>query len=336
MTQEQVVPGAGDARLQALAAWLLEQGVEADVLEPASSDASFRRYFRVRTGGGSRIVMDAPPPREDCRPFVQVADLMRDAGVHVPEVLAQDLERGFLLLSDLGRHTYLDVLSADNAAELYSLAVDALLRWQVASREGVLPEYDEALLRREMALFPEWYLERHLGLRLPASERDELERYVAALVERALAQPRVFVHRDYMPRNLMISNPMPGVLDFQDAVYGPVSYDPVCLFMDAFISWPADQVGEWLADYWRRAGIAGVPVPTRCEQFLSDCRWMGVQRHLKVIGIFARIRHRDGKPRYLEDVGRFFDYLSQAAEAEPELRGLMSLVAHWRKQAGNP
>ncbi len=334
MEQEQIVPRAGNARMQALADWLEDQGIVADVLEPASSDASFRRYFRVRTAGGNRIVMDAPPTQEDCRPFVKVAELMRKAGVHVPEVLAADLERGFLLLTDLGRHTYLDVLSEDNADELYSLAVDALLRWQAASRKRTLPDYDESLLRRELNLFPEWYLERHLGLRPANGERELLERYMDALVQRALDQPAVFVHRDYMPRNLMVSNPMPGVLDFQDAVYGPVSYDPVCLFMDAFISWPAARVTGWLEDYWQKARDAGIPVPERRDRFLSDCRWMGVQRHLKVIGIFARIRHRDGKPRYLEDVGRFFAYLEQAAAAEPELRELLDLVAYWRRQGG--
>lgn len=330
----QNVSETADQRLVQLEAWLADLGIGHDGLEPASSDASFRRYFRLRTPQGSRIVMDAPPPQEDCRPFVRVAGMMRSAGLHVPEVLAQDLECGFLLLSDLGRHTYLDVLSEGNARELYSLAMDALLLWQAASRPGELPAYDEALLRRELQLFPDWYLGRHLEVQPEDREQARWNACVDRLVERALEQPQVYVHRDYMPRNLMISKPMPGVLDFQDAVYGPVSYDPVCLFMDAFISWPAPQVDAWLADYWQRARAVGIPVPERRERFLSDCRWMGVQRHLKVIGIFARIRYRDGKPRYLDDAGRFLAYLGQAAAAEPELRDLLNLIESWRRRGG--
>ncbi len=330
----QKVSGAADQRRAQLEDWLVRLGVSHDGLEPASSDASFRRYFRLRTPDGSRIVMDAPPPQEDCRPFVRVAGMMHAAGLHVPQVLAQDLERGFLLLTDLGRQTYLDVLDQANAESLYSPAVDALLRWQGAGRPGELPEYDAALLRRELQLFPDWYLARHLGLQMEDWEQALWEAYVERLVNRALNQPQVPVHRDFMPRNLMISDPLPGVLDFQDAVYGPVSYDPVCLFMDAFISWSPEQVTGWLEDYWRRAGEAGVPVPGDRERFLADCRWMGVQRHLKVIGIFARIRHRDGKPRYLEDADRFFTYLDVAAAAEPELRDLVDLIRHWRSRGG--
>ncbi|MCC5858670.1 MAG: phosphotransferase [Ectothiorhodospiraceae bacterium] len=328
----QNVSGAADQRLAQLEQWLTGLGVSHGGLEPASSDASFRRYFRLRTPEGSRVAMDAPPPREDCGPFVRIAAMMDEAGLHVPQVLARDLERGFLLLSDLGRHTYLDVLSEANAAGLYSLAVDALLSWQRASRPGVLPDYDDALLRRELQLFPDWYLARHLRLRPTAREQAVWDTYVDRLVERARGQPQVYVHRDFMPRNLMVSNPMPGVLDFQDAVYGPVSYDPVCLFMDAFISWPAERVTGWLCDYWQRAQAAGVPVPDDRERFLTDCRWMGVQRHLKVVGIFARIRYRDGKPRYLEDAERFFTYLEEAAAAESELCGLVELIAAWRRR----
>ncbi len=293
---------------------------------PASSDASFRRYFRYLHGGRSVIAMDAPPDREDCRPFVQVAQLLQRAGVHVPAVLAQDLERGFLLLQDLGRETYLDVLDEHNADALFDDALGALLALQQAP-PGPLPRYDEALLRRELELFAQWYLQRHLGLTLDARWRTVLERSFRLLIDSALAQQCVLVHRDYMPRNLMRSDPNPGVLDFQDAVIGPISYDPVCLFRDAFISWPEQRVAGWLQTYWQRARAAGLPVPDQFEAFQRDCDWMGAQRHLKVIGIFARIRYRDGKPAYFEDIPRFLDYLAQVAERYRELAPLRELLA---------
>ncbi|MCP1672977.1 aminoglycoside/choline kinase family phosphotransferase [Natronocella acetinitrilica] len=320
------------SREAALRAWVescLDSAI--DVLEPASSDASFRHYFRLRHQGVSYIIMDAPPAHEDVKPFMHVAGLMQQAGLNVPVIHAADVEQGFLLLSDLGRHTYLEVLSESNADALYSLAIDALVDWQAASRPDQLPPYDEALLRRELALFPDWYLAKHLEITPDAAEAAQLEQVCSRLVEHALSQPRVYVHRDYMPRNLMVSKPMPGVLDFQDAVYGPVSYDPVCLFMDAFISWPAERVEGWLETYHHRALAAGVPVPGDAAEFLSCCRWMAVQRHLKVLGIFARIRHRDGKPRYLEDAPRFFAYLDWAIAGEPELAPLGELLARWRR-----
>ena len=326
-------PRAG--REAALRAWVeAELGAPVEVLENASSDASYRRYFRLRHGGESHVVMDAPPEHENIEPFIRVAALLREAGLHVPAIRAADTGRGFLLLSDLGRHTYLDVLSGSNADALYSLAMDALVQWQAASSPGVLPPYDATLLRRELALFPDWYLGRHLEVRPDGAELAALEGVFDRLVEQALAQPRVYVHRDFMPRNLMISRPMPGVLDFQDAVYGPVSYDPVCLFMDAFISWPTERVEAWLEAYRRRAAAAGVPVPDNPQRFLSQCRWMAVQRHLKVLGIFARIRYRDGKPHYLEDAPRFFEYLDWAVAGEPELVPLGELLAGWRGGVG--
>src|SRR5690606_2694437 len=236
----------------------------------ASSDASFRRYFRWEGDGRSLIVMDAPPPQEDCRPFVKIAGLLAAAGVHVPQVLAADLERGFLLLSDLGRQTYLDVIDADNADRLFADAIDALLTFQRQPLQVPMPLYDEALLRRELQLFPEWYVQRHLGCTFEDAQQDAWERICRTLIDSALAQPRVLVHRDYMPRNLMLSEPNPGVLDFQDAVLGPVSYDITSLFKDAFLSWPLARVDAWLERYWQRACEAGIAVPQRFEDFLRD------------------------------------------------------------------
>ena len=278
-------------------------------LAPASADASFRRYFRVTHAAGTHIAMDAPPEREDCRPFVQVAGLMQTAGLHVPEIVAADTDQGFLLLSDLGHTTYLQALTADNADVLFGDAITALIAWQSASRPGLLPPYDRALLQREMALFPDWYVQRHLGIALTDTQSATLTQIMDLLADSALAQPAVFVHRDYMPRNLMISKPNPGVLDFQDAVYGPITYDVVSLFRDAFISWPEARVLDWTVRYWEQARHAGLPVDADFGAFYRAFEWMGLQRHLKVLGIFARIRHRDGKPAYLEDAPRFLHYV---------------------------
>jgi aminoglycoside/choline kinase family phosphotransferase len=312
---------AEQARLWALAALGLSEAGFA----PASADASFRRYFRVSSPEGSWIVMDAPPQQEDCGPFLRVAALLRAAGVHVPAVLAEDLQQGFLLLSDLGRQTYLDALDARNADALFSDAIDALILWQKSSRPDVLPPYDDALLRRELKLFPDWFIVRHLGRTLSDAQAHALATVDDLLVRSALAQPRVFVHRDYMPRNLMRSSPNPGVLDFQDAVYGPVTYDLVCLFKDAFLSWPAERVDGWIAQYRERAIAAGVPVGDDPEVFRHALDLMGVQRHLKVLGIFARILHRDGKPKYIADAPRFVGYIRAVAARYPELSPLQEL-----------
>lgn len=332
-----------DARLEGLKAWLEEclpvvcaaRGWAlpgAARLTPASSDASFRRYFRWEDGGRSLIVMDAPPPQEDCRPFVRVAGLLAAAGVHVPQILAADLERGYLLLPDLGRQTYLDVLDTDNADALFEDALRALVAFQRLPVEGLLPDYDAAVLHRELQLFPDWYLARHLGVTLEGAALAAWERICARLVDSALAQPRVLVHRDYMPRNLMLSTPNPGVLDFQDALFGPVSYDVTCLFKDAFLSWPQDRVDAWLQRYWQLAQDAGIPLPESFAAFQQACDLMGVQRHLKVIGIFARICHRDGKPKYLGDVPRFFAYLDEVIARRPELAELGELLASLPKE----
>lgn len=295
-------------------------------LTPASADASFRRYFRVTFADRSLIVMDAPPQQEDCRPFVRVAALMAAAGVHVPAVLAQDLERGFLLLSDLGNTTYLSILREDNADGLFRDAIDALIRWQLASRADVLPPYDEALLRRELDLFPDWYISRHLDIRLTAEQKFSLDTVFRLIMASNLAQPKVFVHRDYMPRNLMLAEPNPGVLDFQDAVHGPISYDVASLFRDAFISWSEEQVLDWTARYWEKARRARLPVNADFGEFYRDLEWMGLQRHLKVLGIFARICHRDGKPAYIRDAPRFLAYVRNVGRRYGALAPLLQLL----------
>jgi len=295
-------------------------------LEPASADASFRRYFRVRAAGTSLIVMDAPPGHEDCRPFVRVARLLAAAGVHVPRVIAEDLEQGFLLLSDLGTTSYLHALNDSSADALFCDAIDALLRWQLASRPDVLPPYDEALLTREMKLFPEWYLQRHLGYTLNPAQQRTLAAVFALILDNNLAQPAVYVHRDYMPRNLMVCEPNPGVLDFQDAVYGPITYDVASLFRDAFVSWDEERMLDWTARYWEKAKRAGLPVDSDFGSFYRDVEWMGLQRHLKVLGIFARLHYRDGKRGYLEDTPRFVGYVRAVAGRYHALRPLLTLL----------
>ncbi|MBI3093930.1 MAG: phosphotransferase [Rhodocyclales bacterium] len=298
-------------------------------LAPASADASFRRYFRARLNDGTtRIVMDAPPANEDCRPWLHVQQLFRAAGAHVPEVLAQDLGRGFLLLSDLGDATYLQALDADNAAPLYADAVAALVKIQLASRPGALPEYDAALLRRELDLFPEWFLAKHHGMVLSDSERQALEAVFGRILAVNLAEPKVFVHRDYHSRNLMridgVGNP--GIIDFQDAVYGPLSYDMVSLLKDAYVEWDEDLALDWLVRYWEQARKAGLPVAADFGEFFRDYEWMGVQRHLKVLGIFARLYHRDGKDGYLKDLPLVARYLRKACERYGELSPLRKLL----------
>ncbi|MDP9142090.1 MAG: phosphotransferase [Pseudomonadota bacterium] len=300
---------------------------------PASADASFRRYFRVVRGAQSWIVMDAPPDRENLEPFIAIARLSEAAGLNAPKVLAEDRERGYLLLSDLGRQTFLHVLTAENADPLMQDAISALICWQLASREGVLPAYDAAMLQRELDLFPDWYVGRHLARTLSVVQRASLTQIEQQLIASALAQPKVYVHRDYMPRNLMVSTPSPGVLDFQDAVYGPISYDVVSLFRDAFMSWPAERVEQWMRLYWQQATAAGLPVDASFDDFRRAADWMGLQRHLKVIGIFARIQHRDGKPQYLADVPRFIRYVREVAGKYPELAALVALFDQLGMQA---
>ena len=330
-----------DVRLQHLKVWLDEQlailfadqgwgAVPPATLTAASSDASFRRYFRWEGAGRSFVVMDAPPPQENCKPFVDIAFLLAKSGINVPKIYAEDLERGFLLLNDLGNKTYLDVIDGENADALFSDALQALLAFQQLPMVAPLPSYDVALLRRELELFPEWYVKRELGIEFDAAQQQQWQSISELLIDSALAQPKVLVHRDYMPRNLMLSEPNPGVLDFQDAVYGPVTYDITCLFKDAFLSWPEERVRGWLESYWQQASALDIPVQADFEDFLRASDLMGVQRHLKVIGIFARICHRDGKPRYLADVPRFFAYIEAVIARRPELADLQALLASLR------
>ncbi|HXC39414.1 MAG TPA: phosphotransferase [Burkholderiales bacterium] len=310
-------------------AWLAAelQGASFSVA-PASDDASFRRYFRVEFDDGrdSRIVMDAPPDKEDCRPFVKVARLFAAAGVHVPEIIAENLPEGFLLLSDLGPSTYLSALNAHNADTLYREALAALIAIQKASRTGVLPDYDRALLERELNLFPEWYVARQHGAQLDAQQAATLKAAFGLLLANNLAQPRVYVHRDYHSRNLMVCNPNPGILDFQDAVYGPITYDLVSLLRDAYIAWEEDQVLDWCIRYWEAARKAGLPVAADFGDFYRDFEWMGAQRQLKVLGIFARLAHRDGKDRYLADQPLVMKYLRATCERYRELGPLARVL----------
>jgi aminoglycoside/choline kinase family phosphotransferase len=335
-------------RQQQLTDWLhgLYPGAAFE-LSPASADASFRRYFRaVFADGTSRVVMDAPPEHEDCRPFLHIAGLFERAGTHVPHVYAQDLEQGFLLLSDLGNTTYLQALDAQNARELYVAATDALIRIQLASRESELPAYDEALLRRELDLFPEWYVARHLGVALSDQQRERLETVFRRILDNNLAQPRVYVHRDYHSRNLMHVESVPhdfpgasdiainpGILDFQDAVYGPITYDLASLFKDAYVKWEEEEVMDWLIRYWEKARKAGLPVHADFGDFYRDYEWMGVQRHVKVLGIFARLYHRDGKDGYLKDMPLVFEYLYRACTRYVDLKPLQVLLEQLHPEA---
>jgi aminoglycoside/choline kinase family phosphotransferase len=316
-----------DDRFRALDAWLRARLSGAPFrIERASTDASFRRYFRVFLDDRTLIAMDAPPAREDSRPFVKVAGLLREAGLNAPIILEADIEQGFLLVTDLGTRSYLDALEEGDPRPLFADAATALVHWQAASKPGVLPEYDEALLRRELALFPDWYVARHLGVELTQAQRESLEGVFRVVVARNLAEPRVYVHRDFMPRNLMVASPNPGILDFQDAVHGPISYDIACLYRDAFLSWDEETVLDGTIRYWQKAREAKLPVRADFADFWRDVEWMGLQRHLKVLGIFARLAHRDGKAGYVEDTPRFLGYVRHAVSRYDELAPLGRLL----------
>ena len=298
-------------------------------LTTASADASFRRYFRVHLNGSDTtlIAMDAPPEQESCAPFVQVAELFAKAGLNVPEVIAQDLEQGFLLVSDLGNATYLSALNDKTATNLYRDANLALIKLQLASQPNVLPNYDAALLNREMRLFPDWYIAQHLQTILDDKQKAVLQKTFDVLTANILAQGQVYVHRDYHSRNLMVTDEgNPGVLDFQDAVYGAITYDLVSLLKDAYIAWQEEQVIDWLVRYWQEARKAGLPVPTDFSEFYRDFEWMGAQRHIKVLGIFARLSHRDGKDGYLKDMPLVMDYLRRVCGRYIELRPMLKLL----------
>jgi hypothetical protein len=314
-------------RLQALERWVSQElGADSFDIAPASADASFRRYFRVTRQGANYIVMDAPPAHEDCRPFVKVARLFADAGVHVPRVLAQDLQQGFLLLSDLGDTTYLSALNPATARNLYLDANDALIRIQQASRPGVLPEYDRTLLLRELMLFPEWYVARHLGASMTPQQAGILDTVFGRILANNLAQPQVYVHRDWHSRNLMVSDPNPGILDFQDAVFGPITYDLASIYRDAYIQWDEEMQLDWVIRYWEKARAARLPVGEDFGGFWRDFEWMGAQRHIKVLGIFARLYHRDGKDGYLKDMPLVMHYLRKVCERYDELKPLLFLL----------
>ncbi|MDF1527702.1 MAG: phosphotransferase [Sedimenticola sp.] len=316
-------------RLELLKVWLTDTlGLGPVAIEAASDDASFRRYFRVLMDGEkSRIVMDAPPDREDCHPFVELAGQFGSLGLHVPEVYAADLEQGFILLEDLGSTHYLDVLESETADRLYGDALAALAVIQAVGPSETLPRYDAELLVREMKLFNEWLLGTHLGLALDAPEQAMLDRCYELLIESALEQPQVCVHRDYHSRNLLVSpSPSPGILDFQDAVVGPVTYDLVSLLKDCYIAWPETQVREWAMGYYQLAVQSGILRQQDESHFLRWFDLMGVQRHLKASGIFARLKHRDAKPGYLGDIPRTLGYIVEVAERYPEISGLGELI----------
>jgi N-acetylmuramate 1-kinase len=331
-----------DARLDMAIDWLQTgiRGADAKSwtsIAQASVDASFRRYFRVTDDhGATAIVMDAPPPREDVRPFINMLQMLARGAINVPQLHASDIERGFLLLGDLGETTYLTALTAtvdtNSAAQcdaLFSDAIESLVRLQQISPTSAsmpIAAYDAALLRREIDLFPDWYLGQHVQIELGNDEKNALERCYALLIGNALAQPTVLVHRDYMPRNLMaLPERNPGVLDFQDAVVGPISYDIACLMRDAFISWEEPQIIDWTIRYWQQARAAGLPVREDFSEFYREFEWMGLQRHLKVMGIFARINYRDGKAKYLADTPRFIRYVRHVGQRYAAFSPLVKL-----------
>jgi aminoglycoside/choline kinase family phosphotransferase len=295
------------------------------VLQRASVDAGHRSYWRSSGRGPDRIVMDSPPLLEDVRPWLRMRDLLESGGVRVPRVLARDVEAGFLLLEDLGGPTLGQVLDEANADAYFDAAISQLLKLQAIAVPADMGDFGEALLQRDAGLFEEWFLRRHLGIELECDESDKLEIVQRRLMDNALGQHKVLTHRDFMPRNLMPTTPDLAVLDFQDCVRGPIAYDPISLFKDAFLSWPLDRVDAWLAHYHRRASDAGLRVPP-LAQFLRDADWSGVQRHLKVLGIFSRLHYRDGKSRYLDDVPRFIRYLEEVLPRHPALQPLVELL----------
>jgi aminoglycoside/choline kinase family phosphotransferase len=324
-------------RHRAFAHWIesiaTAHGLRLDTLAQASADASFRRYFRIQSATGSCIVMDAPPPQEDVRPFVQIAQCIRQAGLHGPQVLEGDLQRGFLLLTDLGQRLYLEALQGADAPRADALmrdAIHALVQWQARMPSHDLPPYDDALLARELALFPQWCVQHEFGRTWSDADNARWQRVCRVLIDSALAQPQVAVHRDWMPRNLMVAEPNPGILDFQDAVRGPITYDMASLLRDAFISWDEEREIDWAVRYWSEARRAGLPLGDAFAQdfgeFWRALEWMGLQRHLKVMGIFSRLKHRDGKPAYAQDLPRFFAYATKVATRYAPLRPLLALI----------
>jgi aminoglycoside/choline kinase family phosphotransferase len=331
-----------DARLVLLTEWLASLDlVDAGSRRPASSDASFRRYFRLDVLpalrdrlGDTLVAMDAPPERENVPAFIHVDGLLMDAGVTVPAIVARDVERGFLLLSDLGTTTYMQRLDADNAAFMYSDAVDTLLKFQLASQPGVLPAFDRAFALREMNLFPEWYVGKHLGITMTDQQTAQLGQVFDAICANVLAQQQVYMHRDFHSRNLMfLEQGNPGVLDFQDAVYGPVTYDLASLLRDAYIQWDEELVLDWVVRYWQSAKRLGLPVNPDIDAFYRDFEFMGMQRHLKILGIFCRLNYRDGKAIYMGDLPTVMDYVRKTANRYKELKPLLRLLDAFEAKA---
>ena len=327
-----------DSRLNTLRSWLktLEPSwqLDLDSLTPASADASFRRYFRIESKNPefrTLIIMDAPPQYEPLDAFIKVDLLLSKAGLNVPNILEQDIEHGFLLLNDLGNKTYLAELNNESADYLYKDATNALVQMQLASKPNVLPNYDEALLQRELDLFPEWYLKKHLHIQLNELLEAQLKKSFELIIANNLAQAKVYVHRDYHSRNLMVTNKSnPGVIDFQDAVYGPITYDAASLWRDAYIAWPEERVIDWVIKFWEDGRRAGLLMPTDFGQFYRDFEWMGLQRHLKVLGIFARLSHRDGKDGYLKDIPLVLEYAIACANRYIELKPLARILESTR------
>lgn len=333
---------ASDARLAQLTAWLESlQLVQPASRRPASSDASFRRYFRLDVVpalraklGDTLIAMDAPPERENVPAFIHVAGLLFAAGVTVPAIVARDVPNGFLLLSDLGTTTYLQRLDVDNAPFMYSDAVDALIQFQLTSQPGVLPEFDRAFVLREMNLFPEWFVGKHLGISMSAAQTAQLETVFEAITANVLAQQQVYMHRDYHSRNLMFMDQgNPGVLDFQDAVFGPVTYDLASLLRDAYIQWDEEVVLDWVVRYWQRAKQVGLPVNPDIDAFYRDFEFMALQRHLKILGIFCRLNYRDGKAIYMGDLPTVIDYVRKTANRYTVLKPLVRLLDTFEDKA---
>lgn len=325
-----------DARFTLVQEWLASLAlVDAASARPASADASFRRYFRVdvlpehrQQHGATLVVMDAPPERENTAAFLKVDQLLQEAGVTVPVIVAQDLAQGFVLMSDLGVSTYLQVLDHDNAATLYAEALGALIKIQKASQPGVLPEFDRAFMLREMNLFPEWYIEKHLGAKLTDAQSAELQKVFDAILANCLAQQQVYMHRDYHSRNLMWMDDKknPGILDFQDAVYGPITYDVASLLRDAYIQWDEELVLDWAIRYWQQAKAEGLPVHKDIDSFYKDMEYMGLQRHIKILGLFCRLNYRDGKSNYLGDLPTVMEYVRKTANRYKDLRPLVKLL----------
>ncbi len=324
-----------DTRLAQLTTWLAPLGlVDITSIQPASADASQRRYFRFDVVesmrakvGDTLIAMDAPPERENVPAFVKVAELLLEAGVTVPAIVAQDVPNGFLLLSDLGTTMYLSRIDVDNASFMYSDAVDAMIKFQLASQPDVLPEFNRAIIERDLIQFPEWYVGKHLGITLSDAQLDTIKKVFEAIISNVLAQQQVFMHRDFHSRNLMfMEQGNPGVLDFQDAMFGPITYDLGSLLRDAYIQWDEEQVLDWVVRYWQRAKQLGLPVNPNIDDFYRDFEFMALQRHVKNLGTFCRLNYRDGKPNYMGDIPILLDYVRKTANRYIELKPLARLL----------